>query len=408
MTDVNDPDAPAPEVVPLTDPADGIPPVTSMPDDLLRAAAALAHGTGPVAADAERASGYRYGQATYLIQLRRAGAGTFLIDPQALPDLAVVNDAVADAEWVLHAAGQDLPGLGDHGLKPARIFDTELAARLLGFERVGLAAVVERCLGYSLAKEHSAVDWSTRPLPLDWLRYAALDVEVLVQLRDHLTALLVADGKDEWAAQEFEHERTALPSPPKPDPWRRLSGGHPFGDQRKLAVARALWLARDASARRRDIAPGRVLPDRAITAAANNLPRTAGQLIRLPEFSGRGQRRRAAFWQRAINEALALPKDALPPLRGPAVDGPPAPRNWADRDPAAAARLTAARAVVAAVSQQHRVPAENLVQPDAVRRLCWTPPDPITPEAVAATLAARGVRPWQLDLVAAPLAHALE
>jgi hypothetical protein len=231
----------ATDVVPLTEPADGVGRVVDTPAAFAGVVERFAAGSGPVAADAERASGYRYGQATYLVQMRRSGAGTALLDPVALPDLTPLGDAVGDAEWILHAASQDLPGLAEHGLRPASVFDTELAARLLGMERVGLAAVVAELLGLGLAKEHSAVDWSTRPLPADWLRYAALDVEVLVDLRTELAARLEAAGKAQWAAQEFEAVRTAPPPPPRKDPWRRTSGTHTLRDRRQLAVVRSLW-----------------------------------------------------------------------------------------------------------------------------------------------------------------------
>ncbi|MCK9793404.1 HRDC domain-containing protein [Isoptericola sp. 4D.3] len=396
----------ATDVVPLTEPADGVGRVVDTPAALDRVVERFAAGTGPVAADAERASGYRYGQATYLVQLRRAGAGTALLDPVALPDLSAIGEAVGDAEWVLHAASQDLPGLTEHGLRPARVFDTELAARLLGMERVGLAAVVAELLGLGLAKEHSAVDWSTRPLPDDWLRYAALDVEVLVDLRDRLAERLDVEGKAEWAAQEFEAERTAAPPAPRPEPWRRTSGTHTLRDRRQLAVVRSLWQARDASARARDVSPGRVLPDRAIVAAARALPRTVPQLTALPEFTGKATRRRAPAWQRAIDEALALPDDRLPSQRGPRTDGPPQPRTWADRDPVAARRLATARELLATMSGDLHVPVENLLQPDALRRLCWTPPDPARSPEIADFLKGRGARPWQIELVAAPLESA--
>lgn len=388
------------DVVPLREPADGVGPVVSTTAELERVIERFAAVDGPVAADAERASGYRYGQATYLVQVRRPGAGTVLIDPVGLPDLSALGAAVGDSEWVLHAASQDLPGLAEHGLRPASIFDTELAARLLGMERVGLAAVVAEVLGLGLAKEHSAVDWSTRPLPTDWLRYAALDVEVLIDLRDRLAERLEEAGKAEWAAQEFEAVRTAPPPPPRPEPWRRTSGTHTLRDRRRLAVVRSLWSARDASARARDVSPGRVLPDRAIIAAAQALPRHTGQLLALPEFAGKGTRRRAAVWQRAVDEALALPAEELPSLRGPRSDAPPAPRTWADRDPVAARRLSAAREVVTALSTELSIPAENLLQPDALRRLCWTPPDPADATNIAEFLRGRGARPWQVDLFA--------
>jgi len=399
-------EAPEPVITPLTEPAEGIPPVVETPEALAAVVEAFGAGTGPVAVDAERASGYRYGQRTYLVQLRREGAGTALIDPIALPDLSALSDALVGVEWVLHAASQDLPGLAEQGMRASRVFDTELGARLLGMERVGLAAVVADTLGLGLAKEHSAVDWSTRPLPSDWLRYAALDVEVLVEVRSILAERLAVAGKAEWAAQEFEAVRTAPPPPPRAEPWRRVSGLHTIRDARRLAVVRELWTTRDTNARQRDISPGRVLPDSAIVAAAQALPRSVPQLTALPAFAGKGTRRRATLWQSAIDRGLTLPDSDLPSVRGPKSDAPPPPRAWADKDPAAAARLTAARDVVAALSQQYDVPTENLLQPDLLRRLCWTPPDLLDQTSIAATLAAGGARAWQVELVAPRLAEA--
>jgi len=400
------PQAETREVVPLTEPAEGIPPVIETAAAFAAAVARFEAGTGPVAVDAERASGYRYGQRSYLVQLRREGAGTALIDPIAVPDLTPLSDALVGVEWVLHAASQDLPGLAEQGMHPSRVFDTELAARLLGMERVGLAAVVADTLGLGLAKEHSAVDWSTRPLPTEWLRYAALDVEVLVEVREVLAERLAAAGKAEWAAQEFEAVRTAPPAPPRAEPWRRVSGLHAIRDARRLAVVRELWQTRDTNARQRDISPGRVLPDAAIVAAAQALPRSVPQLTALPAFSGKGTRRRAVLWQQAIDRALALPDGELPSVRGPKSDAPPPPRAWADKDPAAAARLTAARAAVTTIAAERDVPVENLLQPDLLRRLCWAPPASLDDDAVAAFLATGGARPWQVALVTPDLVRA--
>ncbi|MES1171229.1 MAG: ribonuclease D, partial [Actinomycetota bacterium] len=245
--------APTPEreLTPLTLPSGGVPPIVDTPEALAEVCAAFAAGTGPIAADAERASGFRYGQTTYLAQFKREGAGIALIDTAALPDLRSLGEAFGDAEWIFHAASQDLPGMHDLGLAPASVFDTELAARLLGWPKVGLAAVVEQELGLVLAKEHSAQDWSTRPLPADWLAYAALDVEVLLELRERLAGHLEAAGKTEWAAQEFEAVRLAPPAEPRIDPWRRTAGTHLLKDARSLAIVKSLWEARDAEARER-------------------------------------------------------------------------------------------------------------------------------------------------------------
>ena len=209
------------QAVPLLEPRDGLPPLIVTGDALAAAVARLGAGHGPVAVDAERASGFRYGHRAFLVQLRRRGAGTVLIDPVACPDLSGLDAALADAEAVIHAASQDLPCLADLGYRPRLLFDTELAGRLLGYPRVGLGPLVEAVLGLALEKSFSAADWSTRPLPEEWLRYAALDVEVLVELRDALAGQLADQGKTEWAREEFAAVLNAEPAPPRPEPWRR-------------------------------------------------------------------------------------------------------------------------------------------------------------------------------------------
>jgi ribonuclease D len=397
---------PSPPAVPLLAPRDGVPAVVSDPEGLAATVAAFAQGAGPVAVDAERASGYRYGQRAYLVQLRRAGAGTALVDPVGCPDLATLGAAIADAEWVLHAASQDLPCLAEVGLRPSRLFDTELAGRLAGYPRVGLGPLVEEVLGFALEKGHAAADWSTRPLPEPWLRYAALDVEVLVELRDELAGVLAEQGKLAWAEEEFAALAAAAPPPPRVDPWRRTSGLHRVRGRRGLAVVRALWEARDEMARRRDLAPGRLLPDAAIVNAAVADPATAADLAAIAPFNGQRTRRHLGYWWSAVERAKALPDDALPSPTLPS-DAPPPARAWADRDPAAAARLGAARTAVAAVADEHTLPVENLLSPDSVRRLCWTPPDDLSVEGVAAALLATGAREWQIGLTAPVLSGAL-
>ncbi len=369
-------------------------------------AEALAAGTGPVAVDAERASGYRYGQSAYLVQLRRNGSGTGLVDPIPLPDLSVLQAAIADEEWVLHAANQDLPCLAEIGLVPGRLFDTELAARLAGLPRVGLGPVVESLLGWSLQKGHSAADWSTRPLPEDWLVYAALDVEVLVDLRDALAAILEEQGKTEWARQEFEAILAAGPPAPKADPWRRTSGMHGLRNRRQLGMLRSLWQARDDLARRRDIAPGRVLPDAAIVSAVQADPATEGALLELPVFRGRANRKLVGTWFGALARGRALPDSELPPHSRPG-DGPPPANRWADRDPVAAARLKVARAGLTRLSEEWSVPVENLLSPDLMRRLMWSPPSPADADTVAAVLRAGGAREWQIELTRDLLTEAI-
>uniref|UniRef100_UPI000B12468B HRDC domain-containing protein n=1 Tax=Streptomyces scabiei TaxID=1930 RepID=UPI000B12468B len=308
--------------IPLLEPREGIPAVIADEDSLAAVIAAFAAGTGAVAVDAERASGYRYGQRAYLVQLRREGAGTALIDPVACPDLSGLGEALSGVEWVLHAATQDLPCLREIDMVPTRIFDTELAGRLAGFPRVGLGAMVEGVLGYVLEKGHSAVDWSTRPLPEPWLRYAALDVELLVDLRDALEKELDRQGKLEWARQEFDAIASAPPAEPRKDPWRRTSGMHKVRRRRQMAVVREMWEARDRIAQRRDVSPGKVLSDAAIVEASLALPVNATALAALNGFGHRMGRRQLEQWQAAVDQARALPDSALP-THGQPVTGPP-------------------------------------------------------------------------------------
>jgi ribonuclease D len=393
--------------VPLLEPRDGLPALVQTTAELADATRRLRAGTGPAAVDAERASGFRYGHRAFLVQFRRQGTGTVLIDPVACPDLSGIDSALADAEAVLHAAGQDLPCLADLRFRPKRLFDTELAGRLLGYPRVGLGTLVEEVLGLSLEKSHSAADWSTRPLPVEWLRYAALDVEVLIELREALASQLDEQGKTRWAEQEFAAILAAGPAPPRADPWRRTSGIHRVRSRRGLAIVRELWLQRDLMAQHRDISPTRILPDSAIVEAARAAPSTLGELGKLPGFTGRGSRRYAGEWLRAIRRARSLPDDELPESSAPPSDGPPPAHRWAERDPIAARRLAAARTAVAALADASRLPAENLLAPDAVRRLAWQPPEPLGEESIAAELRRYGAREWQIEITALPIAKAL-
>jgi ribonuclease D len=401
-----DPETPP---VPLLELRGGLPKVADTDSALQEVVEAVRSGTGPVAVDAERASGYRYSARAYLIQLRREGSGSALVDPIPFPDMVALDEAIGDAEWILHAATQDLPCLTELGMRPASLFDTELAGRLLGYPRVGLATLVETIVGRRLRKEHSAVDWSTRPLPEPWLEYAALDVEVLIELRDALAEELEKTGKSEWARQEFEHLVNAVPNAPRQDPWRRTSGMHRARGRRALAAVRELWEARDAIAAQRDVTPGRIIPDSAIVEAANALPRDRSSLLALKGFKGRGAQRYAARWVEALRAAREIPEEELPPITA-RYDGPPPPRAWADRDPEAAARLSSARSALAALAKDLNLPVENLLTPDFVRRLMWEPPEVDEhelPAAVVERLQKLGARQWQVELTVDVLTQAV-
>ena len=380
------------EPLPALELRDGPAPIITTHDQLRRYADELRAGSGPVALDAERASGYRYSNRAYLVQVRRESAGTALIDPIEVPDLTTLGEAIGGAEWILHAATQDLPCLAEVGMRPTALFDTEVAARLLGRDKVSLAGLVASELGSGLEKGHGAADWSLRPLSGAQLRYAALDVEPLVELREILAAALIERGRWDIAQQEFTHLLSFQPKDRGAEPWRRLSGMHTLKSPVEWALARELWWARDAVAAERDIAPGRLLPDSAIVAAVKANPGTLEELLAVKGFHGRGAGRYRREWWKAIEQARALPKDRWP-TRPPRGEGPPPARSWAEKDPAAAVRLTRAREGIAVLAQEWGIAPEMLLSPELIRNVCWEVPDDLD-----RALTDGGARAWQIEV----------
>jgi ribonuclease D len=361
------------------------PAVLTEADEVSAYAETLGSGSGPIAIDAERASGFRYSQRAYLIQLKRAGAGIALIDPIAVPDLTEIAQAMQDAEWILHAATQDLPCLFELGLRPTALFDTELAGRLLGRERVSLAALVEEELGVSLAKGHGAADWSKRPISEAQRRYAALDVDYLIELRERLATSLDSERKMHIAQQEFAALLDFEPRDRGPDPWRRLSGVHRLKTAEELGRARALWSERDRLAVAQDLAPGRILRDADLVALAADLDGTPDEP-----------------WRTVL--ATAIPLSAAERDAKPAGKLPPT-KAWSDRNPPAGARWAWARPALMELAERMHMPVENLMTPELVRRVLWEPPHP--PTDVREVLRSAGARSWQIDAVAPILEEAL-
>jgi ribonuclease D len=377
---------------------------------LLEAIDTLEKSEGPFALDAERASGFKYFQSAYLIQIHRAGSPIYLVDPQAVmadqgaTAFSKLSDLLATDEWVLHAASQDIPCLRELGLNPVTVFDTELGSRLAGLSRVGLGAVTEHFLKIRLAKEHSAVDWSIRPLRADWLNYAALDVDVLLELRSSLLELLEEQGKLHWARQEFETVAAMVPKEPKVDKWRGMSGLHQVKDTRLLAIARDLWLARESLAEKLDVSPGRLIPDSSIVSLALNPVKTKPELASSKSFSGRASRSYLDTWWLALSSALTT-RDL--PVAKLAATGIPNHRTWVTRFPDADARLKAVRPAIAELAEKLELPVENLLTPDYLRQVCFAPTEPITRDSIAQQLSQTGARKWQIELVAELIANAL-
>ena len=402
--------------VPLLQPGQGTPPVIDTASKFQDALAQLSQGHGPFAVDAERASGFRYSARAYLIQIKRNDGGLHLIDPIPFGPghelFTQLNSLMNTDEVILHASTQDLPCLRELGINPIKLFDTELAGRIAGLPRVGLGPLLESLMGVTLAKEHSAADWSARPLPNDWLTYAALDVELLVELRDRMYELLDSSKKLTWALEEFAAILKAPPAPPRIDPWRRTSGMHKIKRRDQLAIIKELWIARDKVAAEQDIAPGKLLNDTAIVELA-----IAGAVTK-KEFEKAlrplGLRARwlenLPLWLSSVSVAVSLPEDQWPAMRTNADTLPPI-KLWRDKFPEKFAPLSHARAAIEIIAQDNHIPVENLISPEYVRRVCWKPPtgttETLSIPMVEQALTELGARQWQIALVAPALAAAL-
>jgi ribonuclease D len=402
--------------IPLLQPSAGTPEIVDTEESFREAIKQLGKGSGPFAVDAERASGFRYSARAYLIQIKRTDGGLHLIDPipfgpghQLFTDL---NDLLNTDEVILHASTQDLPCLRELGINPVKLFDTELAGRIAGLPRVGLGPLLQSIMGVLLAKEHSAADWSARPLPKDWLTYAALDVELLVELRNHMYTILEDAKKLPWAEEEFASILNAPPAPPRVDPWRRTSGMHKIKRRDQLAVIRSLWIARDAVAAKHDIAAGKLLNDSAIVELAIAVPTNKKEFEKCLRPLGLRARwmESLQLWLDSIAAAVALPEDQWPTMRTNADTLPPI-KLWRDKFPEKFAPLSHARASIELIAQENQIPVENLITPEHVRRVCWKPPigatSTLSVSEVEKALAELGARQWQIDLVAPALAAAL-
>ncbi|MDH4397789.1 MAG: HRDC domain-containing protein [Actinomycetota bacterium] len=348
-------------------------------------------GVQQVAIDAERASGFRYSQRAYLIQIAVRDLGIWLVDPVADLDLTDLIAPLNSKTWLLHAATQDLPCLAELGFKPAGLIDTELTARIVGLERVGLGSVCESLLEIELAKEHSAADWSQRPLTQEMLDYAALDVDVMFELWEKLSELAHETDKEAWLAEEFEHLLDFKPKPALEEPWRGLPGISRIKDLAKLKIAASLHATRDAIAIEKDIAPGRLIPDRSIMAAVNQAPKSRSDLANNKEFQGRASRTLLSTWWEAIAKAQELEISLEPAEKG---NGIPNHKSWERRFPEAHHRLEVVRPLVLAMAAELKIPVENLLTPDYLRRVCFEPQ-----QDVAKQLSEYGARKWQIDLV---------
>lgn len=449
----------------LKEPREGVPEVIDTLESYKEYCSLLAAGSGPLAADAERASGFRYGHEDWLIQFKRKGAGIGLLDPIELTKLGAdwneFNKAVGDAPWIIHDSMQDLPGFFDIGLRPLALFDTEIAAKLLGRKRFGLSSVTEYYLGLTLAKEHSAADWSYRPLPRDWRNYAALDVELLIELEEVMSGELKKQGKLLWANQEFAHllSKGAQKKAPHPNPWLRISHiSVLMHDKIGLMIAKELWQKRDELARQYDIAPTLLLSDSAIIEAGKRKPnnsrefrsiRILNERVRIHTGSEQDkmferyapiQRKiKPNVWKVVIEDAISRVKsgevaiidytqssndedDCDCPNESSLIaknvqdaqesqdvqESQAAPRSmkyWREHHPKRYERLQNVKQSLIKIAEDTHTPTEIIIKPQIIRNLCWQ--DDVEHINVKEFLDEQGARMWQSDLIAESVTRAI-
>jgi ribonuclease D len=268
-----------------------------------------------IAVDTEAASFHRYVDRIYLIQLSTR-AETDIIDPLTVTDVSELGAVLADrkVEVIFHDADYDLRILDrDYGIRATNLFDTRIAAQLLGEPAIGLAALLEKYLGVKLDKKHQRADWSRRPLTDDMLDYAALDTRHLPALRDELRRQLQEMGRLSWAEEEFAHLEHLRWTPPQTngDSYLRIKGARLLS-RRGLALLRELAHWRDDVASELDRASFRVMPNEALLLLAGTPPASKDVLKGLPGVSPRLVDQRGDALMGALERGLAVPEKELP------------------------------------------------------------------------------------------------
>lgn len=328
---------------PIIDTSDGL---AGVLDDVLAAPV--------VALDTEADSFHHYYEKLCLIQVATPDREA-LVDPLAGLDLRPLVELLEAKPLIVHGGDYDLRLLNRHfGFVPGDLFDTMLAAQLLGQKELGLAALIQRYFGVVMDKRVQRADWSRRPLPADLASYALGDIRYLLPLAERLEAELNAKGRLAWHQETCQRLAAVRFSPREPDPERewRLRGSHALSP-RALAVLRELWGWREALARDRDVAAFRVIGNEyLVKVAAHAGEGGTGGIppgVKLPR-NVTGPLREGL--EAAIVRGLNLPPEAWPvlpererPVQDPAL-GPRVARLREARD-AAARRLLLDSALLA-------------------------------------------------------------
>ena len=350
-----------------------------------------------VAMDTEAASFHRFVDRISLIQLSSARE-TAIIDPLTVTDVSGLGVLLADpaVEVVFHDADYDLRILDrDYSFHARRLFDTRIAAHLLGEPAVGLAALVEKYVGVTLDKKYQRADWSRRPLPPEMLEYAATDTRYLLALRERLRAVLETRGRLSWAEEEFERLEGVrwTPAETNGSVYLRMKGARALS-RRGLAVLRELLPWRDAVAAELDRACFRVISNEALLALSAEPPRSSDELAKIRGLSPRLVTERGASLLAVIERGLSVAEKDLPRF-------PRSERHFAD---------PAFDQAVERLKRERNEMAERLSLDPGV--LCPKGTLEAVARARPKTSAALGqiheLRKWQVELLGAGFLKALE
>jgi ribonuclease D len=339
-----------------------------------------------LAIDTESNGLHAYQERICLIQVSTPQAD-WLIDPFAIEDLAPLGALLRDAsiEKVFHAAEYDLICLKrDYGFEVQNLFDTMLAARLLGYQKVGLGNLLAELFGIHLDKKYQKANWARRPLPPEMLHYARMDTHFLLRLRDRLEEELHTRGLWPLAEEDFLLAcRVNVPERNAPD-WERVAGNHTL-DGQEAARLQALLEWREAEAARRDVPPFKVIGNHTLLTLALEPPQTTGEL------------RKAGLSKRQIErygrDLLRVLHASHPSLR---------PSRWQRPDQDFLTRLKALGNWRRDEGRRRNLPSDAILPRTLMERLAREHPQ--TPEALQNLMAET---PWRYRQFGEDLLHLL-
>lgn len=351
---------------------------------------------GTIGLDTEGASFHRFVDRIYLLQLSAPGV-TAVLDPLAIgtpPRMAELLQS-REVEVVLHDADYDLRLLHqDYGWHLTNIFDTRVAAQLLGIKAFGLAALLERYFGAKLDKKFQRADWSLRPLSAGMLEYAALDTAFLLDLRDKMKAELERAGRWSWAAEEFARLEGTRWEPEEPaTAFMRMKGARDLS-RRELAVLGQVVAFRNSVAAELDRATFRVMGNEVLFELARLQPKAAAELSTIKGMPRGLVERRSREILDAVAKGVAMPEDALPKY--------PKSARW-DKDPDFDERVNRLRGVREAVAVKLDLDPGVLASRERLESIARA-----KPSSLEQLLAVPDVRKWQVEVLGEAMLKALK